>query len=195
MSTKQVITDISNGLLLLESQQRKEFILTNDKFRLKKDVPFSPRLNDWIEDWFKKHSKVFKFVDTDDFQSNDIEGTFNKHLERYQTTGKIHIWTGSSDNTIFGKKRINWMFRAWHDYIHITLGYNYTSINESIVANIQVNQLPNEWLFEKELILCEVTGQVQYFELNNKFIDNQRYFTIDYLTDPHKALNYKNNLT
>lgn len=159
--------------------------------RLKQTAPFSQRLNDWIENWFDNHKHIFKFVDTDDFDSDDIEATFKKHTARFQTEGVIHIWTGASDNTIFGEPTINHKFRAWHDFIHITQGYGYDFVGESICSVIQQSQLPNNWHFEKNLIHCEIVGQAQYFMLHGEFLKDQRKFTHLYLIRPDWALKNK----
>jgi len=179
---------LTNGLRLLESKEEKEHLINNFS-RLKNDVPFSKRLNDWLENWFKHNNTSIKFTKVDDFDSNDLEGTLRMHIQRFKETGKIHVWTGESDNSIFGVNRLNWYFRAWHDYIHVINNLGYDFLGESIVSSIQASQLPSEWHFERELINIEVVGQAQYFSKVGKFIADQRRFTINYLTDPNYALN------
>ena len=190
MDTKTIVKDITNGLELLENQSNRNLVINNYN-RFKTKTPFSPTLNNYIEEWFETYKNVFVFTDTDDFDENDIEGTLEKHIQRFKDTGKIHVWTGESDGTIFGDATINHKFRAWHDYIHVTLGYGYDFIGESIVASIQASQLPSEWVFEKELVLCEVVGQAQYFMQHNEFLKDQRKFTVTYLQSPFEALRVK----
>ena len=187
MINSKDINRLEKGLELLESKEYRKHIL-NTFYKIKDNTPFSPRLNKFIENKFKEISHLIKFVDKDDFDDNDTERTFIHHLDRYATHNEIHVWTGSSDKTIFGDPVINHKFRAWHDYIHLTKRLGYDSINESIVAKIQINQLPDSYLFEKELINIEVIGQVQYMKKKGLFVENQRKFTIDYLRDPIKAL-------
>ena len=155
----------------------------NQLNRLKTNVPFSQRLNDWINEWFEQHKQYFVFVDTDDFNGDDIEGTFRSHQKRFHEEGVIHIWTGASDSTIFGSNEMNYKFRAWHDYFHITRGFGYDFAGESIVCQIQKEMIPDDWTYEKELIHCEIIGQAQFFVYNRYFIDNQRLFTIMYLNN------------
>ena len=69
--------------------------------------PLSIRLNQFILNWYEDKKEIFNFVEVDDFNENDIEGTFKKHLEKFENTGKIDIWTGCSENTIFGDEKIN----------------------------------------------------------------------------------------
>lgn len=176
MNSKE-LRQLANGLDVLDN------INSVDKLqRLKDNQPFSQQLNDWVTKWYEDHKDKFVFTETDDFDPNDIEGTLHKHIRRYyQETGKIHVWTGASDNTIFADPKVNHYFRAWHDYIHVTQNYGYDFIGESIVADIQRQQLPKEWIFERELVMCEVVGQAQYNMIQGDFVNNQRQFTMDYL--------------
>lgn len=181
---------IADALELKESLEARQSIL--DSFgRLKADVPFSRRLNQYIEDWFDKYSHCFVFVDEDDFDEDDLEGTFKRHTERFLAENKIHIWKGSSSSTIFGSEQVNWKFRAWHDFIHLTEGFGYDFIGESIVAERQIAMLPESWLFEKELVRIEVVGQAQYLSYNGVFVEDQRRFTVDYLHYPLGAIRNK----
>lgn len=154
-----------------------------------KNTPFSRQLNDFIKTWFENHKHIFVFTEVDNFDEKDIQSTFENHKKIYRETGKIHIWTGASENTIFGNEKINHYFRAWHDYIHINYNLGYSITEESIVCNIQRDMLPSEWYFEKELINAEIIGQAHYFYRNNKFVENQRLFTAIYLDSSIKALN------
>jgi len=156
--------------------------------RCKASVPFSLALNKYIQSWYDQHKDYIVFTDTDDFDENDIEGTFRRHKLRYSETGKIHVWTGSSENTIFGDPKINHMFRAWHDCTHIVNDLGYEPLNEILVGKIQAEQLPYSWRFERDLIDAEVTGQVLYFVANNEFISDQRQFTLDYLNNKHRSI-------
>lgn len=183
------LSRLKTGLELLESQEQKRDLIIKS-MHLRNEVPFSRQLNVFIRRQFKLLSNNVKFVftDKDDFDEDDLKGTFLRHYKRFQDTNEIHIWTGASDNTIFGEQRINHYFRAWHDYIHLTNNLGYDSVGESIVCDIQTEQLPTNWLFERELLHIEVVGQIHYHALNHKFVEDQRQFTIDYLLNPLKAL-------
>jgi hypothetical protein len=152
------------------------------------NIPYSERLNQFIKIWFETHKDIFIFTDEDNFDSNDIEATFESHKKIYRETGKIHIWTGASEGTIFGSEKINHYFRAWHDYIHLNYNLGYSITEESIVCNIQRDMIPNEWHFEKELINAEIIGQAHYFYMNKDFVKNQRLFTSIYLDNSIEAL-------
>lgn len=184
--TAQDMGRVANGLELLEAKELVHTtisMITNN--RLKENtllsIPFSDRLNAWVKVWYEAMSEVFVFTDEDDFDSNDAEGTLARHIRRYRKTGKIHVWKGASDNTIFGNTIINWYFRAWHDYIHITQGLGYDFAGEVAVANIQAAQLPDSWDFERRLVNSEVVGQALYHEKYQTFVEDQRGFTITFL--------------
>lgn len=159
--------------------------------RIKKTIPFSQRLNDFICAWFEQNKEKFIFTDVDDFNENDIEATFEAHKKRYRETKKIHIWTGAGENTIFGSPEVNAKFRAWHDYIHIIYNLGYSITEESIVCDIQRDMLPKEWSFENRLIECEIKGQAYYFYKQNKFVKDQRHFTVIWLQNMLNAYNKK----
>lgn len=163
-------------------KRRLELLATYRRFKV--TTPFSQRLNSFVEEWFEKHKDIFIFVDEDDFDGEDIEGTFEKHKQRYKETGKIHIWTGASDCTIFGEAEINHKFRAWHDFIHIQQNKGYDFIGETFVCEIQKSMLPLDWHLERELIQIEIVGQALYFMESGTFLNNQRDFTYHYMINP-----------
>ena len=152
------------------------------------NAPFSDKLNSFVTGWYKANKDMFNFTSVDNFDENDIEGTFESHKKIYKETGVIHIWTGCSENTIFGDAKVNHYFRAWHDYIHIVYDLGYSITEESIVCNIQRDMLPSDWNLERDLINAEIIGQAHYFYKNNEFVKNQRDFTSQYLKSSIIAL-------
>lgn len=166
-------------------------IMKANLMRLKKSVPFSERLNEFIVQWYEKRKKMFVFTDKDDFDGDDLEGTLKRHIERFRETGKIHVWNGASDNTIFGDATVNTYFRCWHDYIHITSGYGYDLFGETMTMEAQRSMLPSDWKFERELIYSEIVGQALYFQHYGYFLADQRQFTVAFLMNAHGALNTK----
>jgi len=188
MNTNLTTSELQKSLSLFEADFTiQHTILQLHNSRLKQSykdaIPFSQRLNDFVTNWFTKHWDLFVFTDNDDFDADDMEGTLAKHRETYLRTGKIYIWTGASDRTIFVEPRINHYFRAWHDYIHITENLGYDFIGESAVCSIQMAQLPFDWGYERALVQSEIVGQALYYMKYNEFIDDQRGFTLQYLMD------------
>lgn len=161
--------------------------------RFKNETPFSERLNDWLKEWYFENKSKFEFSDKDYFVDMSPKEAFAKMKRDYEVTGIIVIWTGESDNTIFGEPHINHIFRAWHDYIHVTYDQDFSFAGESMVGTIQVHQLPTDWIFEKELLTSEILGQNQYYRQHKEFVKDQRKFTYDYLQNPVTAVYTKQN--
>ena len=185
---KKVLSLQSQTITNIKTKEIMENFSIAQLERLKESIPFSERLNNFIENWYNENKEYFNFVEVDDFDENDIEGTFEKHKKRFEETKKINIWTGESEGTIFGCARVNHMFRAWHDFIHIRENLGYSITEESIVCDIQRDMLPSDWAFEKSLVESEIRGQAHYFFINNKFVDNQRVFTRKYLENSISAI-------
>jgi hypothetical protein len=109
-------------------------------------------------------------------ESRDCD-SLEKITNYYNRTGIVMVWTGASENTIFGNEMVNFKFRAWHDLIHITGQHAFDAKGERAVMEEQQRQAPEF----KDLIECEVIGQVEYFEATGKFPDNQIEFAKQYL--------------
>lgn len=157
--------------------------------RFKKSTPFSERLNNWLREWFYEHRDNIIFVEVDPVENYISMSEYFKGLkEQWKKNGQIEIWTGTSDNTIFGDPQINHFFRAWHDYIHIKYNQSFNFGGESTVATIQCSQLPTDWIFERELITAEVFGQNQYYRIHREYVVDQRQFCYDYLFNTVEAI-------
>lgn len=180
---KEFLNSLLDNHEFAYNKYRREELISNFS-RLKNDVPFSPRLNEWLTGFYEKNREVFVFTDFDDFDSSNIKQTLQNHIKRFKDTGKIHVWTGKSDNTIFGTARQNHFFRAWHEYVHITRALNFDFVGESLVCAFQCNMLPNSWSLERELVYIEIVAQNQFYSVNKKFVENQRYFCISYMINP-----------
>lgn len=143
--------------------------------RLKSSAPFSQRLNDFIIE----RVKDVKFI-----SNNWDELEFEEFKLFTQVNGFMPISNQFCDNTIFGDPEINIMFRAWHDSIHLELNEDFSPMAEVRVAFKQISELPEEWLYERQLILMEVAGQVAYNDKHNgAFPENQREFTINLIAN------------
>lgn len=175
----------------LNNKVRKEELITNFS-RLKSSEPFSPRLNMWLTNFYQMNKESFIFTDTDEFDSKNISQTLATQMERYQKTGKILVWIGASDKTIFGENPSgingNWAFRCFHEMTHISRGIGFNFAGESMVCSIQCSMIPVDWVLERELIQIEIIGQNQYFNIHKCFLKDQRKFAIDYMIDPEKAI-------
>ncbi|MET3537673.1 hypothetical protein [Chryseobacterium limigenitum] len=172
------------------NKQRKEELIRNFS-TMPSDEPFSQRLNDWLVSWYndQKDHVHFEFVTEDDFNPKDIKGTLNRYIERFEKERVIRIWTGSSDNSMFGNEAVNVLYRCFHDYVHITQKAGFDFAGESFTALVQASLIPSDWLLEKQLIMTDIVGLNLYHRAHNKeYVVDQRQFIIDFLKNPADAI-------
>lgn len=186
--TNPILAEISIKLGFADQYLNAKENLRINFTRFKKETPFSQRLNDWLKEWYFENESKFIFSDYDSFTDMTPKQAFDQMKHHYKTTGKIVIWMGESDNTIFGEPKLNHIFRAWHDFIHVTYNQDFGFAGESMVGTIQIHQLPSDWLFEKELLTSEILGQNQYYRQHKEFVKDQRKFAYDYLQNPVTAV-------
>lgn len=116
---------------------------------------------------------------------DDLFGMTDRDRVRfYRDTGKLAIWSGGSERTIFGSARTNYLFRAWHDWCHISSGVCNYAIGplgcfepsaEYKVADFQCNGLGDSLA---KLVQAEVSGQARHFEATGNFVADQIAFTL-----------------
>ena len=120
--------------------------------------------------------------DVADEAPNDFEA-LKAHVAK---TGRMLVWKGESEDTIFGCPETNWAFRAWHDWCHIKGGFPFTVKGETLAAGMQASQLITVYGCEmsrywRKLIACEVVGQAAFHEVTGNFPSDQREFTNAFL--------------
>jgi hypothetical protein len=97
-------------------------------------------------------------------------------------TGKPVIWSGASDNTIFGCAEHNYAFRAWHDALHYKHQTPFSLAGEAQTVYAQVYQLVRCYGDDDEvadwacMLLTEVIGQAEYNVRLGEFPLDQRVF-------------------
>lgn len=62
--------------------------------------------------------------------SADAPATFESLVAHYRETGRVCVWNGASERTIFADAETNFAFRAWHDSKHILHGLPFTRAGE-----------------------------------------------------------------
>ena len=100
-------------------------------------------------------------------------------LQRQSASGLV-VWSGASDNTIYGSNIVNHAFRAWHDSLHLKLQADFTLEGEIRVATEQARILNADNL--GRIILAEVQDQALYLAKHGSFPINQLEFMIQYLS-------------
>lgn len=124
---------------------------------------------------FKAVEHIVDVLMPDGFDTTDNEEHCNTYrkLEGYYkaTGGRIIVWTGASDRTIFGDPAVNHAFRAWHDWCHLVLEADFSQDGEHKVCLMQQRQVRTmcEDILTKEeiaeackFIECEIDGQKIY---------------------------------
>lgn len=105
-------------------------------------------------------------------------------LRFYHATGRILVWSGGSDSTIFGDARVNWHFRAWHDFCHIKSGVCnrvhgalgcFEPVAEYAVADWQSRGLSDTLA---RIVQIEVSGQAKNYATTGGFLPDQIAFTL-----------------
>lgn len=126
--------------------------------------------------------------------SDDAPGTFEELQAHYDRTGRILVWSGASENTIFGDREVNYAFRAWHDANHLRFALPFTLMGEMLVADIQKGQVRKRYGdgrytdFYNALIEMEVVGQAKAFHETGAFPEDQMAFARAYM-EHNKILN------
>ena len=143
------------------------------------------RLEKWLVDWYLEalaSGTNFTFKSTDSFNSFPSQrAAYEFYLKKFQETGTIEIWTGSSDSSIYSLPIYNHIFRCWHDYVHLTERLDFSYEGETQVYFHQKNMLPPDWVDERMLVEAELLGQLIYHQVFNEFPKDQKEFTSNYL--------------
>lgn len=103
----------------------------------------------------------------------------NNEIELFNQGSTITVWSGGSDNTIFGDARVNYAFRALHDALHIKTRLGFTHAEEYQLGKLQASQYDSDLM--STLVYCEVVCQAKYHETTGLFVVNQVEFTNDYM--------------
>ena len=127
------------------------------------------------------------------FDSSDsAPETFEALQAHYDATGRILVWNGASDKTIFATPESNLAFRAWHDFTHLKHHTNFTLAGEAQTCDAQIDAMIEtlgRWTWILAPILqAEIVGQALYEAKHGKFPVNQKAFCVAYLQDKETAL-------
>lgn len=125
----------------------------------------------------------------------DAPSSYEALCAEYERRGMITVWDGASGQTIFDDPDINVMFRAWHDYCHITGGHDFSLEGERQAALMQCEHIKARYGDGEtgqelcRLIMIEVCGQAAYAEAHGgEFPVDQMAFTKAYLALGDTAL-------
>ena len=90
--------------------------------------------------------------------------------QAYAQGRPLPIWSGASEGTIWGEPRFNWLFRAWHDSIHVRYGCDFTLEGELKASRIQAQLARDMGLNElAQIMVWETAGQAVYYDRTGQF--------------------------
>ena len=97
------------------------------------------------------------------------ERTLNKH---------IPIADYGSDTSIYGSKKINTLFRFWHDVTHIELNQGFSKAGEYAVIEQHLKEAKEAGLssLAQYILDIDTRGQVDYYFRHKEFVVTQDAF-------------------
>lgn len=99
-----------------------------------------------------------------------------------RSTGKIVVWGGHTDSTIFGCPEHAAAFMAWHDWVHWSYQLPWNIAGEAAAAYIQCFQVIREYGADDETtqwcayILCCILGRAIDGQLAGLYPEDQRAY-------------------
>lgn len=121
--------------------------------------------------------------DVSDNAPSSLEA-LTKHVN---ATGRMLVWSGASDRTIFACPETNHAFRAWHDLHHYRLQAPFNELGELQVCRAQKADLwalygdtTPYWEFSA-IVFAEVIGQLRHEQKWGVFPADQMAFTRSWL--------------
>lgn len=125
--------------------------------------------------------------------SADAPDTYRTLVAHYDKTGRIVVWSGASERTVFACRETNYAFRAWHDSKHILFNLPFTMDGEAEVMRLQQADVRALYDGQRADLFCnileaEVIGQGEYNMLYGGYPADQVAFVAAYLMDPKRAL-------
>lgn len=145
--------------------------------------PLEPELNDAI---LRIVNCIFpKGIEVSDSAPN----TYEALCARLDAGRTMCVWSGASECTIYADARVNYAFRAWHDWCHWKGRFPFTSSGERAACAMQMAGL-RAWYGPSlkvvrwcSIIHAEVVGQQEYFSKFWNFPEDQCGFVRKYVKD------------
>ncbi|KKN52654.1 hypothetical protein LCGC14_0610480 [marine sediment metagenome] len=105
--------------------------------------------------------------------------TLQELQDHINTTGRMLVWNGASNKTIYACSETNWAFRAWHDWCHYTYNLKFDKEGERKACEIQKDHI--RLIYDPgtqtdlfcDLIEFEIMGQFEYKEVFGNFPEDQ----------------------
>jgi len=124
--------------------------------------------------------------------SAEAPGDYESLLAHHKKTGRILVWSGASDQTIFACPQTNYDFRAWHDSKHVLYELPFTQGGEYVAMTLQQGDIRALYDGPVADYFCaildaEIMGQFHYNAAHGGFPVDQISFVKAYLADQQYA--------
>ncbi len=128
--------------------------------------------------------------------SDSAPETYDELIAHLDAGGRMIVYSGGSERTIYGDPEVNFAFRAWHDWCHWRGRYDFSHEGERAACAMQGDHLiarygeSSETRRWRRILQAEIIGQREYFDRHGTFPEDQRAFVAAYLADhsPRTAL-------
>lgn len=125
--------------------------------------------------------------------SADAPQDYDSLVARYRATGRVLVWSGASECTIFADSETNFAFRAWRGVRHILGGHPFTPRGEfctmvDMMADISAIYDGHAAATFRAIVRARILGQREYQERFGGYPLDQIAFVRDYMTNPILAL-------
>jgi hypothetical protein len=126
--------------------------------------------------------------------SENAPRTLKALKDEYRSRGRITVYSGGSDKTIFDDAGVNQDFRAWHDWCHLRLDADFSPRGEAMACDLQAAHIRVRYGAGEtgrelvKLLEAEVIGQSLYYQKYKEYVDDQRAFAIAYMQNADEAL-------
>ena len=124
--------------------------------------------------------------------SADAPQDYDSLVAHYRATGRVLVWGGASERTIFADAHVNHAFRAWHDARHLSGGHDFSRNGEfytmvDMMADVSAIYDGQAAATFRAIIRAEIIGQWEYKDRHGGFPLDQISFVRDYITNPIAA--------
>lgn len=129
-----------------------------------------------------------------DLSSTDAPDSLKRLKQEFQHRGRITVYEGGSEMSIYGDAGVNQDFRAWHDWCHLALDANFTLEGETRACELQARHIRGRYGDGDtgraliRVLEAEIIGQALYWRKYRKYVVNQRAFVLAYMSHPGHAL-------
>jgi hypothetical protein len=105
----------------------------------------------------------------------------------WRLTGRLLVWDGACDTTVFSAPSVNHAFRAFHDYCHVQNQRAFNEHGERLACADQIQIIRDAIADQRKADIAarhcwaDIVGIIEHRNTYGNFPTNQRAFIADYL--------------